>query len=114
MSTTFELPGVNKDSVSVDVLNNLLTVSSETKSEAESNGNGYLSRERRFGRFPRTSPVPEVVKVCRLRLCAHLPAYRLTSGCQPEEIKASMENSVLTVTYPRQILEHISKKIASS
>ena len=110
MSTMFELPGLNKDNVSVDVLNNLLAVSGESKSEVEGYGNA-----RRFRRFSCTVPVPEGVKVCRFRLSdAHFPAYRLTSGCQPEEIKASMENSVLTVTYPRQILEHISKKIASS
>ena len=114
MSMTFELPGVNKDTVSVDALNNLLAVSGGSKTMAESNGNGYLSRERRFGRFSRTFPVPEVVKVCRFPLCEHLLAYRLTSGCQPGETEASMENSVPTVTYPRQILEHISKKISSS
>ena len=79
MSTTFELPGVNKDTVSVDVLNNLLAVSGGSKTVAESNGNGYFSPERRFGRVSRTSPVPEVVKVRRIRLCAHLPAYRLLS-----------------------------------
>ncbi|KAM5541340.1 hypothetical protein V8D89_004894 [Ganoderma adspersum] len=89
VNTTFELPGVNKDSVSVDVLNNLLAVSGESKSEAEGNGNG-----RRFGRFSRTFPVSE--------------------GVNPQEIKATKENDVLTVTYPRQILEHISKKTAVS
>ncbi|KAM5541352.1 hypothetical protein V8D89_004906 [Ganoderma adspersum] len=89
VSATFELPGMNRENVPVDVHNNLLTVSGESKSESESNDSWYLLRERHFGRFSRTFPVPE--------------------GVKPEEIKASMENGVLTVSYPRH-----SKKVAVS
>ena len=64
MSAAFELPGVNKENVSVDVHNNPLTVSGESKSESENNGSWYLLRECHFGRFSRTFPVPEGVKVC--------------------------------------------------
>ncbi|KAM5541337.1 hypothetical protein V8D89_004891 [Ganoderma adspersum] len=94
VTATFELPGLNKENVSIDVHNNLLTVSGESKFESDSNENGYLLRERRFGRFSRSVPVPE--------------------GVKPEEIKAAMENGVLTVTYPRAAPEQAPKKITIS
>ncbi|PIL30303.1 hypothetical protein GSI_07485 [Ganoderma sinense ZZ0214-1] len=91
VTATFELPGLNKENVSIDVHNNVLTVSGESKFESENTEDGYLLRERRFGRFSRSVPVPE--------------------GVKPEEIKASMENGVLTVTYPRSAPEQAPKKI---
>ncbi|PIL30301.1 hypothetical protein GSI_07483 [Ganoderma sinense ZZ0214-1] len=94
VSAMFELPGVNKESLSVGVHKSLLTVSGESRSESGSSGNVYLLRERRFGHFSRSITVPE--------------------GIKPGEIKASMENGVLTVTYPRHASEQISKKIAVS
>lgn len=63
VTATFELPGMNKENVAIDVHNNLLTVSGESKFESDSNENGCLLRERRFGRFSRSLPVPEGVKV---------------------------------------------------
>ncbi|KAM5541346.1 hypothetical protein V8D89_004900 [Ganoderma adspersum] len=94
VTATIELPGLNKENVSIDVHNNLLTVSGESKFESDTNENGYLLRERHFGRFSRSVPVPE--------------------GVKPEEIKASMENGVLTVTYPRAAPEQAPKKITIS
>ncbi|KAI0753783.1 HSP20-like chaperone [Fomes fomentarius] len=91
LTATFELPGINKQDVSIDVRNNVLTVSGESKFESDRNESGYVVRERRFGHFSRSLPVPE--------------------GIKPEEIKASMENGVLTVTYPRQTPEQLPKKI---
>ena len=63
VTAAFELPGVNKENVSIDVHNNLLTVSGESKFESDRDENGYVVRERRFGRFSRSLPVPEGVKV---------------------------------------------------
>uniref|UniRef100_A0A5K1K241 SHSP domain-containing protein n=1 Tax=Ganoderma boninense TaxID=34458 RepID=A0A5K1K241_9APHY len=94
VTATFELPGLNKENVAIDVHNNVLTVSGESKFDSENNDNGYLLRERRFGRFSRSVPIPEGVKA--------------------EEIKASMENGVLTVTYPRAAPEQAPKKITIS
>ena len=73
MTATFELPGLNKENLSIDIHNNVLTVSGESKFESDSNENGYLLRERRFGRFSRSVHVPEGVKVC---LFPSLPAPR--------------------------------------
>ncbi|KAI8970629.1 HSP20-like chaperone [Trametes punicea] len=91
VTATFELPGINKQDVNIDLRNNVLTVSGESKAEAEKQENGYVVRERRFGRFARSLPVPE--------------------GIKPEEIKASMDNGVLTVTFPRLTPEQQPKRI---
>ena len=72
MTATFELPGLNKENVSIDIHNNVLTVSGESKFDSDSNESGYLLRERRFGRFSRSLPVPEGVKVCLFPPCVHL------------------------------------------
>lgn len=64
LTATFELPGINKQDVSIDVRNNVLTVSGESKFESDRNESGYVVRERRFGRFSRSLPVPEGIKVC--------------------------------------------------
>ncbi|KAL1941500.1 hypothetical protein VTO73DRAFT_6939 [Trametes versicolor] len=82
VNATFELPGINKQDVNIDLRSNVLTVSGESKDESEKQENGFVVRERRFGRFARSLPVPE--------------------GIKPEDIKASMDNGVLTVTFPRQ------------
>ncbi|RPD58624.1 HSP20-like chaperone [Lentinus tigrinus ALCF2SS1-7] len=91
VTATFELPGINKQDVNIDVRDNVLTVSGESKQETEKKENGYVVRERHFGRFSRSLPVPP--------------------GIKPEEIKAAMENGVLTVTFPRQTPEQLPQKI---
>ncbi|KAH9857290.1 HSP20-like chaperone [Lenzites betulinus] len=92
ITATFELPGLKKEDVNIDVHNNVLTVSGETKLTEERNENGYVVKERRYGKFSRSLPVPQ--------------------GIKSEEIKASLENGVLTVTYPRTSPEQAPKKIA--
>ncbi|KAF6751231.1 small heat shock protein [Ephemerocybe angulata] len=67
-------------------VNGRLTVSAESKG-------GYAVRERRFGKFSRTLQLPQGLK---------------------EEIKASMENGVLTVTFPKSAPELAPKKISVS
>ena len=67
MTTTFELPGMSKENVTIEVHNHSLTVSGEWKFESGRNENGYLLRERHFGRFSRSVSVPEGAKVCSFR-----------------------------------------------
>ncbi|PPQ96010.1 hypothetical protein CVT26_016172 [Gymnopilus dilepis] len=94
VTATFEFPGVPKDAISIDVHNGKLTVSAETKQSSEHDENGYAVRERRFGKFSRTLQLPQ--------------------GIKDEEIKASMENGVLTVTFPKSAPELAPKKITIS
>ncbi|EIN11798.1 HSP20-like chaperone [Punctularia strigosozonata HHB-11173 SS5] len=91
VTATFELPGLKKEDVSIEVLNNRLTVSGESKTSSEHDENGYTVRERRFGKFLRTLPLPQ--------------------GIKDGDVKASMENGVLTVTFPRTTPETAPKKI---
>jgi HSP20 family protein len=63
ITATFELPGLNKEDVSIDIHNNRLTVSGETKFSKDSEENGYVVKERRRGKFSRTLPLPAGTKV---------------------------------------------------
>ncbi|EAU90954.1 small heat shock protein [Coprinopsis cinerea okayama7 len=92
VTATFELPGLKKEDISIDVQNGRLTVSAESKSSSEHNENGYAVRERRFGKFSRTLQLPE--------------------GLKDDTIKASMQDGVLTVTFPKTSPELAPKKIA--
>ena len=65
VTATFELPGLNKENVNINVHNNALTVSGESQMSSERDENGYTMRERRSGKFSRSIPLPRDVKVCQ-------------------------------------------------
>lgn len=98
---SFELPGLKKEDVSIELHNNQLTISGEAKAtsstsssegaQGESPSAKYFVRERRFGSFSRTVQLPE--------------------GTQPESVKATVADGVLTVTYPKSTPEQSPKKI---
>jgi len=94
VTATFELPGMKKDDVQIDVHNGLLTVSGETKTTTDKEENGYVVKERRFGKFSRTLQLPQ--------------------GVKEDAIKAGMEHGVLTVTFPKSAPEAAPKKITIS
>ncbi|KAF9792643.1 small heat shock protein [Thelephora terrestris] len=81
MTATFELPGLTKDNVQIDIQNGNLAVSGETSTSSEQQEDGFAIKERKSGKFVRT--------------------IRLPDGTQPKDVKASMENGVLTVSYPK-------------
>ncbi|KAI0776795.1 HSP20-like chaperone [Trametes elegans] len=91
VTATFELPGLTKENVQIDVKDNVLTVSGESTLSTERDEKGYSVRERRYGKFSRSLPLPQ--------------------GIKPEEIKAAMNDGVLTVTFPRTTPELAPKKI---
>jgi HSP20 family protein len=62
VTATFELPGLAKENVNIDVHNNLLTVSGESKISSERDEHGYAVRERRYGKFSRSIPLPQGIK----------------------------------------------------
>ena len=64
VTATFELPGLAKENVQLDVKDNVLTVSGESTLSSEHNEKGYAVRERRFGKFSRALPLPQGIKVC--------------------------------------------------
>ncbi|KAA1476762.1 HSP20-like chaperone [Dentipellis sp. KUC8613] len=94
VTATFELPGLKKEDVHLDVHNNTLTISGETNIDSMRDESSYTVRERRFGKFSRTLPLPE--------------------GIKHEEIKAAMDNGVLTVTFPKTTPEQAPHRITIS
>ena len=77
-----ELPGFNKEDISLEVKDNVMTISAEHKVEKEEKdekGN-YLRRERRYGSFSRSFDV---------------------TGVDEKNITAGYENGILTLTLPK-------------
>ena len=80
VTTTFELPGLAKEDVNIDVHNNVLTVSGESKTSTERDENGYAVRERRFGKFSRSIPLPQGIKVWISRSLTSRVTAMLSAG----------------------------------
>jgi len=91
VNVTFELAGLQKEDVSIDVHNNVLNVSGEDKTSSERNEGSYVIRERRYGRFSRNLSLPQ--------------------GVKNEDIKASMANGVLSIVFPKSTPDTEPKKV---
>lgn len=75
---TAELPGLGEKDVEVEVADGVLSISGQKKEESERKEGGYLMSERRYGSFSRSISLPADV--------------------DPDAIKASFANGVLTLT----------------
>jgi len=64
VTASFELPGLQKEDINIDVHNNRLSVSGESKMSKNYDEHGWAVCERRFGKFSRTLQLPQGVKVC--------------------------------------------------
>ena len=76
-----ELPGVNKEDVSINVHQSVLTLSGERKRDEEVKEEKYYRRERFYGKFQRSFTLPENI--------------------DPDKIFASFKDGVLEVRIPR-------------
>ncbi|EDR07931.1 uncharacterized protein LACBIDRAFT_190797 [Laccaria bicolor S238N-H82] len=94
VTATFEFPGSKKEDVHLEIHNGRLVVSIENKISEEHDESGYAVRERRYGKYSRTLQLPQ--------------------GVKDDEIKAGMEDGVLTVTFPKSGAELAPKKITIS
>ncbi|KIK67628.1 hypothetical protein GYMLUDRAFT_36367 [Collybiopsis luxurians FD-317 M1] len=94
VTATFEFPGVKKEDVQLDMHNGRLTVAAETRQSEDREQDGYAVRERSYGKLSRTLQLPQ--------------------GVKEEEVKASMENGILTVTFPKASAEQTPRKITIS
>jgi HSP20 family protein len=63
VTAVFEMPGLTKEDVHIDVQNNRLTVSGESKASSDREEDGWVIRERTRGGFSRTLQLPAGVKV---------------------------------------------------
>ena len=80
-----ELPGMDKKDISVDLKDQVLTLSGERKYENEVKEENYYRRERSSGKFKRSF---------------HLPA-----DVDPDKIKAEFKDGVLKVEMPKPEIE---------
>jgi HSP20 family protein len=76
-----ELPGMDKDDVDITLANGMLTIRGEKKREEEEKGKDFFRKERSFGAFRRSLPIPLDVE---------------ESG-----IKASFKKGVLYIELPK-------------
>jgi len=84
-----ELPGVNKDEISVKIDDDQLVISGEVKRREEIDRENYFRIGRRYGRFQRSFPLPADL-------------------VEKDKIKARFENGILIVTVP--LKESIKKR----
>jgi HSP20 family protein len=76
-----DLPGMTEADVSIELEDNVLTVSGERKAEHEEKREGFYRVERAFGTFSRALTLPQ--------------------GIDPESVNASFSNGVLEVRVPK-------------
>ena len=78
---TADLPGVDKNDISISIKDNMLEISAEKKTAGEHEEEGYLRRERGYSRFYR--------------------AIRLPTPVDETKAHASFNNGVLEITMPK-------------
>jgi HSP20 family protein len=90
------VPGLDKKDLKIDIREDLLIVSSETKNEHEDNKDGYQRKEFSYSSFSRSFYIPENVN--------------------REKIEASYKDGILSVSLPKQEEEkaRLSKQIKIS
>jgi HSP20 family protein len=76
-----DLPGLDHEDVSIEVVDDTLTISGERKLEEERAGQGYTRLERSHGRFSRSLALPE--------------------GVDPDAVTAAFDRGVLEVSIPK-------------
>jgi HSP20 family protein len=61
-----ELPGMDRDDVDITLANGVLTIRGEKKREGEEKGKDFYRKERSFGAFRRSLPIPAEVDETRI------------------------------------------------
>lgn len=79
-----EVPGMGREDITIEAGAGLLTIKGERKSESETTEEGWTVRERSYGAFERTLPLPE--------------------GVDTEGITAEYKDGVLEVHVPKGAL----------
>ena len=78
---SFDLPGIPEEKVTVELDDNILTVSGERERTQENSGDRFYRFERRFGQFSRSVTLP--------------------AGVNEESIKADYRDGVLEIRVPK-------------
>lgn len=82
LTLRLEVPGLTRGDVKISVENNVLTIRGEKKQETSREDESFLRTERTYGAFERS--------------------FTLPSHYDPDDVRASMEDGVLTVHIPRR------------
>jgi HSP20 family protein len=75
------VPGIDKKELKIDINEDVLTISSETKNETEENKDGYKRKEFSYSSFCRSFQIPENVS--------------------KEKIEANYKDGILSVGFPK-------------
>lgn len=86
-----EMPGVSEQDIDVQLNDDVLTIRGEKRFERKDDKENYHFVERSFGTFQRS--------------------LRLPFAVDPEQVRASFENGVLTVTLPKSARAERTRKI---
>lgn len=78
---TSEIPGVEKKDININVTEDRIEISAESKYETKEEKEGYVRKERSYGKFYRS--------------------LGLSSGIDPNKAKATYNNGVLEVKLPK-------------
>ena len=78
---TADLPGLTKKDISINIKDNMLTISGERKSEIKDEKKNYCRTERNYGAFKRS--------------------FQLTDKVVSDKISATFKDGVLTVNIPK-------------
>lgn len=81
---TVEIPGVDEKDVHLEIVNDTLTIRGEKKQEKEEKERNYYRMERSYGAFQRVLSLPE--------------------DADQDNVKATFNKGVLTVSLPRKAL----------
>jgi len=84
-----DLPGIDKNNISIDVKEGVLTLSGERSEESETEKQNFYRRERTYGKFQRVFTLPE--------------------GVNADDIKANFKDGVLKVHIPKAAVEEPKK-----
>lgn len=66
-----DVPGIKPEEVSIEVQDDILTVSGSHQEEKEEKGKRYLRRERRYGSFRRSMALPAGVDAKKIKATTH-------------------------------------------
>ena len=75
-----EVPGIKPEEIEIEAEGGVLTISGKHEETSEEKDKEFVRRERRYGAFSRSMPLPE--------------------GVDPKKIKATTNDGVLEVTIP--------------
>ena len=90
---TAELPGMDAGDIEITLADDMLIISGEKKEKREEEKEGFMLSERSYGSFERRVSVP--------------------AAADPDKIKASFRNGVLTVSLPKdEKAEQAKRRIA--